>query len=93
MDASLASLRQGANAGSNSRSPITKARGLANKFNIMKSSWTSSNDDNIWTAKTSYAWDTRLLFKRRITNLYISITSLRSYVEINYSGFRKILKK
>lgn len=48
---------------------------------------------SIWTAKTNYAYDTRVLFKRKITNLFISFTSLRSYVELNYTGFRKILKK
>ncbi|KAF9811049.1 hypothetical protein IEO21_06678 [Rhodonia placenta] len=47
----------------------------------------------VWTAKNNYAMDVQLLFKRRITNLYLSVTSLRSYIELNYSGFRKILKK
>ncbi|KAF8575970.1 hypothetical protein K439DRAFT_1664820 [Ramaria rubella] len=49
--------------------------------------------ESIWTAKSNYAFDTRALFKRRIMNLYLSHTSLRSYVELNRSGFRKILKK
>lgn len=44
-------------------------------------------------SNSDYAWDTRLLFKRRITNLYVSTSSLKSYVELNYSGFRKVLKK
>ncbi|KAJ7471082.1 SPX domain-containing protein [Mycena latifolia] len=68
---------------------------LANKLtpNFMQSSVTSSVFENVWTSKSDYAYDTRLLFKRRITTLYISVTSLKSYVEINYSGFRKILKK
>ncbi|KIY66322.1 Sodium/sulfate symporter [Cylindrobasidium torrendii FP15055 ss-10] len=48
---------------------------------------------SIWNAHTNFAYDTRLLFKRRITTLYVAFTSLRSYVEVNYSGFRKILKK
>jgi hypothetical protein len=74
-----------------SLSPLAAARSLANRFSFRGSSVTAA--DTIWTAKTNYAWDTRLLFKRRITNLYISLTSLRSYVEINYSGFRKVLKK
>ncbi|KAF8638963.1 hypothetical protein AX17_001824 [Amanita inopinata Kibby_2008] len=47
----------------------------------------------VWTSQSDYAYDTRLLFKRRITKLYISLTNLRSYVELNYSGFRKIIKK
>ncbi|KIJ51071.1 hypothetical protein M422DRAFT_204101 [Sphaerobolus stellatus SS14] len=49
--------------------------------------------ESVWTAKTNYAYDTRALFKRRITTLFINLASLRSYVELNYTGFRKILKK
>ncbi|KAJ6578119.1 SPX domain-containing protein [Mycena capillaripes] len=68
---------------------------LKNKLtpDFMRSSVTSSILENVWTSKSDYAYDTRLLFKRRITALYISVTSLKSYVEVNYSGFRKILKK
>lgn len=50
-------------------------------------------DHTIWNARSDYAYDTRLLYKRRITTLYISFTNLRSYVEVNYSGFRKAIKK
>jgi phosphate transporter len=53
----------------------------------------STVPETIWNAKGSYAQDNRMLFKRRITRLYISVTSLKSYVELNYSGFRKMLKK
>ncbi|KDQ19282.1 hypothetical protein BOTBODRAFT_434350 [Botryobasidium botryosum FD-172 SS1] len=49
--------------------------------------------ETIWTSKSNYAWDIRMLFKRKITTQYIAFTSLKSYVELNYSGFRKILKK
>src|ERR1700761_4759854 len=54
-----------------------------------------SNDmtGSIWTSKDNYSTDVQLLFKRRITTLYIQYTSLKSYVELNHSGFRKILKK
>lgn len=67
---------------------------MANKI-FMKDSVTSiiPVSDTIWNAKSNYAWDVQLLFKRRITNLYLTATSLRAYVELNYSGFRKILKK
>lgn len=82
-----------------SKSPTM--RKLANTFNFMKDSVgmrdsitsTGLGPETIWTSRTNYAYDTRLLFKRRITNLYISFSSIRSYVEVNYSGFRKILKK
>ncbi|KAG1767916.1 SPX domain-containing protein [Suillus occidentalis] len=85
----VASGSRGPNA---SISPMGRARHLAGRLISMKDSMTSVGD-TIWTAKSSYAWDTRLLFKRKITNLYVSFCSLRSYVEVNHSGFRKILKK
>ncbi|KAG6888170.1 hypothetical protein C0992_009446 [Termitomyces sp. T32_za158] len=47
----------------------------------------------IWSSKSDYAYDIRLLFKRKITTSYVAVANLKSYVEVNYSGFRKILKK
>lgn len=65
------------------------AKNIANKI--------FSKDNNspvtVWNAKNNYAMDIQLLFKRRITNVYLSLVSLRSYVELNLTGFRKILKK
>ncbi|QRW17947.1 transport protein [Rhizoctonia solani] len=49
--------------------------------------------ETIWQMRSPAAIDLQMLFKRRITTLYISLTSLKSYVELNYTGFRKILKK
>lgn len=66
---------------------------IADRLMNMRDSITSLPTQSVWTARTNYAWDIRLLFKRRITNLYVSFCSLKSYVEVNYSGFRKILKK
>ncbi|KAF7335425.1 SPX domain-containing protein [Mycena venus] len=68
---------------------------LTNKLtpNFMRNSVTSSVLEDVWTSDSEYAYDTRLLFKRRITTLFISVASLKSYVDVNYSGFRKILKK
>lgn len=66
---------------------------IAGRLLGMKDSVASLQTESVWTAKTNYAWDIRLLFKRRITDLYVSFSSLKSYVEVNYSGFRKILKK
>lgn len=68
---------------------------LTNTFNNLRESFSSTHDlDNtVWTARSGRAYDIRLLFKRRIRNLYIAFTNLRSYIEINYSGFRKIVKK
>ncbi|KAI0791213.1 Sodium/sulfate symporter [Abortiporus biennis] len=77
-----------------SRSPIRAAKNLANKiFSKDPSTSYVAPPETIWTSRTNYAWDVQLLFKRRITNLYLTATSLKAYVELNYSGFRKILKK
>ncbi|KAH8094497.1 Sodium/sulfate symporter [Cristinia sonorae] len=76
---------------STSRSPMRAARTLASK--IFSKDTISTLPDTIWNGKSNYAWDIQLLFKRRITNLYLTACSLKSYSELNYSGFRKILKK
>lgn len=80
---------------STSKSPRISTRGLVNTFTNIRESLTASGllPETIWTSNSDYALDTRLLFKRRITNLYVSASSLKSYVELNYSGFRKVLKK
>lgn len=52
-----------------------------------------SGPPTIWNSRTNYAYDTRLLFKRRITRLFVLFTQLTSYTSVNYSGLRKILKK
>ncbi|KAF8071496.1 SPX domain-containing protein [Lyophyllum atratum] len=75
------------------RSPTTMSK-LASKFGTLKDSITSAAvPDTIWTSRSDYAYDTRLLYKRKITTLYVALSNLKSYVEINQSGFRKILKK
>lgn len=69
---------------------------ITTKLTNLKDSITNSPsvpEHTIWTSRSDYAYDIHLLYKRRITNLYISFTNLRSYVEVNYSGFRKIIKK
>ncbi|KAL5526693.1 PHO91 [Sanghuangporus sanghuang] len=105
LEASMASLSQipeddtvRTSTGDLRRSSPARARtALSNIFNFVKpgSSVTSSQlgKETIWTSKSSYAFDIRALFKRRIATLYNQLTSLRAYVELNYSGFRKILKK
>jgi phosphate transporter len=91
LEASVSSLRKAPSLGRGTVSRIAGKLGLVRDTSESLSS--STGPETIWTAQTHYAYDTRLLFKRRIMTLYVSLTSLRSYVEVNYSGFRKILKK
>ncbi|KAI0706485.1 Sodium/sulfate symporter [Earliella scabrosa] len=94
VEASMASLDPNVGMGrGSSKSPLVRARALASKLRDSIISTSSTGPETVWTAQNNYAWDTQLLFKRKITNLYVLATSLRSYVELNYSGFRKILKK
>ncbi|KAJ3572882.1 hypothetical protein NP233_g2793 [Leucocoprinus birnbaumii] len=76
-------------------STMSFPKSITNRFSTLRDSWHSGayDDNTIWTSRNDYAYDTRLLFKRRITTLYISFTNLRAYIDINYSGFRKIIKK
>lgn len=82
-----------------SRSQTVGVRGIANRLRSSIASLgsphtpVSGGGETIWTSKKNFATDTQLLFKRRITNLYVQVSALRSYVELNYSGFRKVLKK
>jgi phosphate transporter len=68
---------------------------LSNTLSNIRESFSPARDPDstIWMARTDHAYDIRLLFKRRIRNLYVAFTNLRSYVEVNYSGFCKIIKK
>ncbi|QRV89762.1 transport protein [Ceratobasidium sp. AG-Ba] len=108
LEASLASLRApGSESGTGPRSPSRRrARGASMSVISQKTPLTTilrlvkpnSNTtpvvgDSVWQLRTPAAVDVQMLFKRRITTLYITLTSLKSYVELNYTGFRKILKK
>ncbi|CAE7121172.1 unnamed protein product [Rhizoctonia solani] len=108
LEASIASLRgPGSDHGAAPRSPSQRRRArslstippktpLATLIRLVKPGANSNAPvvgDAIWQLRSSAATDLQMLFKRRITTLYISLTSLKSYVELNYTGFRKILKK
>ncbi|KAF9522838.1 SPX domain-containing protein [Crepidotus variabilis] len=80
---------------SHSRDPLSHSQSYSRDRGLSRSqsAHPQDRDRSIWSSPTDYAYDIRLLYKRRITHLFISLTNLRSYIEINHSGFRKILKK
>ncbi|KAL1734554.1 hypothetical protein EV714DRAFT_268686 [Schizophyllum commune] len=51
------------------------------------------HDSLISPSRKFDALDTRYLYKRRITSRYTSFTTLKSFLDVNYSGLRNILKK
>lgn len=48
---------------------------------------------SIWTAENDYAIDIRITFKKRITDLFVALSELKQFVQLNETGMRKILKK
>ncbi|CAE6434908.1 hypothetical protein ACGC1H_002826 [Rhizoctonia solani] len=108
LEASIASLRgPGSDHGAAPRSPTRRRRAtslstippktpFATLIRLVKPGANSNAPvygDAIWQSRSPAAMDLQMLFKRRITTLFISLISLKSYVELNYTGFRKILKK
>ncbi len=48
---------------------------------------------SIWTAENDYAIDMRITFKKRIADLFVAMSELKQFVQLNETGMRKILKK
>lgn len=48
---------------------------------------------SVWNANNDYILDIAMLYKRRMTGLFNDLSELKSYVNLNQTGFRKILKK
>ncbi|KAM0335205.1 hypothetical protein ACHAQA_000247 [Verticillium albo-atrum] len=44
-------------------------------------------------AERSFAFSSGIMLKKRITSLYVQLCELKSYVQLNRTGFRKVLKK
>jgi phosphate transporter len=48
---------------------------------------------SIWTADNDWAIDLRITFKRRITDLFVTCSELKQFVQLNETGMKKICKK
>ncbi|ORY69413.1 SPX domain-domain-containing protein [Leucosporidium creatinivorum] len=49
--------------------------------------------EGFWAGKSDWAIDNRIMYKRRIAALYTSLSELKQYVDLNYTGLSKVLKK
>ncbi|KAI9666910.1 MAG: low-affinity phosphate transporter [Alyxoria varia] len=54
---------------------------------------TSMNIDDMTESMTAGAASSIVTIKKRVTNLYVSLCELKSYVQLNRTGFTKVLKK
>ncbi|KAF3352082.1 ATPase [Verticillium dahliae VDG1] len=44
-------------------------------------------------AERTFAFSSGIMLKKRITSLYVQLCELKSYIQLNKTGFRKVLKK
>ncbi|PLW24697.1 hypothetical protein PCASD_07555 [Puccinia coronata f. sp. avenae] len=51
------------------------------------------NISEFWMSNVEFIHDSRVFFKRRITQLFVNLNSLKTYIDLNFTAFRKILKK
>ncbi|GAA6054153.1 hypothetical protein NBRC10513_006151 [Rhodotorula toruloides] len=70
-------------------------RSLANR--MMTGSFLTDGEDSsnpqAWDGLSDWAIDTRIMFKRRLASLFTSLSELKQFVDLNYTGFRKVIKK
>lgn len=78
---------------SSSRTP-RRPRALSHSTSEdMDTSTRAGGPPSIWTTSRDYVVDVAMLYKRRMTELFTNLSELKSYVNLNQTGFRKILKK
>lgn len=85
----------GNNATSNRAPNLRTRRSLANR--VMTGSFLTDGEDSsnpqAWDGLSDWAIDTRIMFKRRLASLFTSLSELKQFVDLNYTGFRKVIKK
>ncbi|PWN89439.1 SPX-domain-containing protein [Acaromyces ingoldii] len=56
-------------------------------------SFAENKSMSVWTAENDWAIDLRITFKKRITNLFVTMSELKQFVQLNETGIKKIVKK
>lgn len=57
------------------------------------SSILENKSQSVWTAENDWAIDMRITYKKRITDLFVEMSELKQFVQLNETGMKKILKK
>lgn len=52
-----------------------------------------NKSQSIWTAENDWAIDMRITYKKRVADLYVEMSELKQFVQLNETGMKKILKK
>ncbi|GAA6061062.1 hypothetical protein JCM10212_000105 [Sporobolomyces blumeae] len=66
-----------------------KIRELSNR---MSSSFLADEDGDV-TGASDWAIDTKIMYKRRLAALFTSLSELKQFVDLNYTGLSKVTKK
>lgn len=53
----------------------------------------SESDHSLWTSADDYAIDLRLMFKHRLSTLFVTLSELQQFVQLNAIALQRILKK
>ncbi|MBW0469709.1 hypothetical protein O181_009424 [Austropuccinia psidii MF-1] len=71
-------------------SPKNRQRSLSIEYATNSSNFDLSN---FWMSNIELVHDSRVFFKRRLTQTFVNLNSLNSFIDLNFTAFRKILKK
>ncbi|GAA5886837.1 hypothetical protein JCM16303_005724 [Sporobolomyces ruberrimus] len=66
-----------------------KMRDVANR---LSSSFLAEEDEDV-TGPSDWAIDTKIMYKRRLAALFTSLSELKQFVDLNYTGLSKVTKK
>ncbi|GAA5954427.1 hypothetical protein JCM21900_006807 [Sporobolomyces salmonicolor] len=83
----------------NYRKRTAGARGARGRSRMSASLLTTEEElggvggGGVWDGLSDWAIDTRIMYKRRLAALFTSLSELKQYVDLNYTGLSKVLKK
>ncbi|GAA6036484.1 hypothetical protein JCM8097_003529 [Rhodosporidiobolus ruineniae] len=73
--------------------PQVSRRGLSRLSGTMSGHEADDGAVGAWDGLSDWAIDTRIMYKRRLAALFTSLSELKQYVDLNYTGLSKVLKK
>ncbi|TNY22839.1 SPX domain-containing protein [Rhodotorula diobovata] len=80
------------------RPTMSKQRGLSRLSNSLLTTeeeglMSGATGGAVWEGLSDWAIDTRIMYKRRLAGLFTTLSELKQYVDLNYTGLSKVLKK
>ncbi|GAA5896517.1 hypothetical protein JCM8208_004221 [Rhodotorula glutinis] len=90
--------RVGGGRGGGSRPRLSSKRGMSRLSNSLLTTeeeglMSGAAGGAVWEGLSDWAIDTRIMYKRRLASLFTTLSELKQYVDLNYTGLSKVLKK